>query len=137
MHTVAKKSHIGWRVATVLDQDELELEEKEESKLLSTKAITAAEKQYMTFQIDKAKTLQYSKNGAGYGGRGGSGGRGGRGGRSGRCGRGGKGAYGDRDSLNGVSPDNGGKVKKPRNGGCHRCGGPHFVRACPKPIQKD
>ena len=68
MHTVAMKSHIGWRVATVLDQDELDLEEKEESKLLSTKAITAAEKQYMTFQIDKAKTLQYSKNGAGYGG---------------------------------------------------------------------
>ena len=28
----------------------------------------------------------------------------------------------------------GGGVGKPKRGGCHRCGGPHFVRACPKPV---
>ena len=28
----------------------------------------------------------------------------------------------------------GGGVGKPKRGGCHRCRGPHFVRACPKPI---
>ena len=66
MHTVVQKSHIGWKVASVLDEDELAIEEKEDSKILSTKAVIAAEKQFMTFSIDKAKTLQYSKGG-GYG----------------------------------------------------------------------
>ena len=27
-----------------------------------------------------------------------------------------------------------GVSKKPKTGGCHRCGGPHFVRSCPKPV---
>ena len=27
-----------------------------------------------------------------------------------------------------------GGVSKPKRGGCQRCGGPHFVRACPKPV---
>ena len=40
---------------SVLDEEKLALEEKEESKILSTKAVTAAEKQLMTFSIDKAK----------------------------------------------------------------------------------
>ena len=46
MHTVFQESHIGWKVASVLDEDELALEEKQESKILSTKAVTAAEKQF-------------------------------------------------------------------------------------------
>ena len=25
-------------------------------------------------------------------------------------------------------------VSKPKRGGCHRCGGPHFMRVCPKPV---
>ena len=28
-------------------------------------------------------------------------------------------------------------VSKPKKGGCHRCGGPHFVRACPKPVASE
>ena len=28
----------------------------------------------------------------------------------------------------------GGGITKPRHGGCHRCGGPHFVRNSPKPL---
>ena len=31
----------------------------------------------------------------------------------------------------------GGGVSKPKRGACHRCGGPHFVRHCPKPIITD
>ena len=40
MDNFAQKSHIGWRVASVLDKDELAIKEKEES----TKAVTAAQK---------------------------------------------------------------------------------------------
>ena len=39
--------------------------------------------------------------------------------------------------LHGVASGSGaGKVSKPRNSGCHRCGGPHFVRSCSVPLQK-
>ena len=31
----------------------------------------------------------------------------------------------------------GGGVSKPKRGACHRCGGPHFVRNCPKPLVTD
>ena len=31
----------------------------------------------------------------------------------------------------------GGGVSKPKRGACHRCGGPHFVRHCPKPLVTD
>ena len=27
-----------------------------------------------------------------------------------------------------------GGVSKPKKGGCHRCGGAHLVRSCPKPV---
>ena len=27
-----------------------------------------------------------------------------------------------------------GGLSKPKRGGCHRCDGPYFVRACPKPV---
>ena len=133
MHTVVQKSHIGWKVASVLDEEELDIEEQEDSKILSTRAVMAAEKQFMAFSIDKAKTLQYAKGG-GYGSS-----RGGRGGRGGKVGRGGKGTRGGKSSpkLNAISHNSGGKITKPRNGGCHRCGGPHYVRACPKPLLKE
>ena len=48
----------------------------------------------------------------------------------------GKGRGKGKSTLNGVAAGGVGKSSKPRNGGCHRCGGPHFVRACTVAIQK-
>ena len=49
IHTVVQESHLRWKVASVLDEDELAIEEKEDSNILFTKAVIAAEKQFMTF----------------------------------------------------------------------------------------
>ena len=51
---------------------------EEAAKLLSTKTIVAAEKSWMSFQIDKTKTLTYKNQGGSNSGQRGRGGRGGR-----------------------------------------------------------
>ena len=128
VHQIAKDSHIGWALLPYLDEEETATEEKESLKLIKSKAISEAEKAYMSFHVDKNKTYSYSK---------GSGGRGGastRGARKGKGGRGGKGK--GKSNLNQVSGGTVGKSSKPRSGGCHRCGGPHFVRSCTVAVQK-
>ena len=87
--------------------------------------------------VDEIERVVTDVAGVGYGTS-----RGGRGGRGGKVGRGGKGTRGGKsaspkNNLNGISHNSGGKIAKPRNGGCHRCGGPHYVRACPKPLLKE
>ena len=128
VHQIAKDSHIGWALLPYLDEEETASEEKESLKLIKSKAISEAEKAYMSFHVDKNKTSSYNK---------GSGGRGGastRGARKGKGGRGGKGK--GKSNLNQVSGGTVGKSSKPRSGGCHRCGGPHFVRSCTVAVQK-
>ena len=133
MHMVVQESHLGWKVAQELDKEELDVEEKDSAKILTGKTVASAEKSLMTYQLDRDKTSNHkSKGGAGGAiGAGRGRGHGGRGGQGGRGGGKGKGAF------NGVSPSGAEKVTKPCNGGCHRCGGHHFVRSCPKPLVKD
>ena len=126
VHQIAKDSHIGWALLPYLDEEETASEEKDSLKLIKSKDISTAEKAYMSFNLDKNKTSSFNK---------GSGGRGGastRGARKGKGGRGGKG----KSNLNQVSGGTVGKSSKPRSGGCHRCGGPHFVRSCTVAVQK-
>ena len=131
VHLIAKESHVGWALLPFLDEEETAEEERDSLKLIKSKVITDAEKDFMNFHVAKNKIYLHSK---GAGGRGG--GRGARGGaRGGRGGRG-KGGRGGKTSLNGVAGGNVGKSSKPRSGGCHRCGGPHFVRSCTVAVQK-
>ena len=103
-----------------LDEEETAVEERDSSRLIKSKDIATAEKNYMTYTLDKSKTSTFRSGGAG---RGVSNTRGkGKGKRRGK----GKG----KSSLNGVAGGSVAKASKPRSGGCHRCGGPHFVRAC-------
>ena len=44
-----------------------------------------------------------------------------------------KGAVKETAADKAVTKKKGGGVSKPKKGGCHRCGGPHFVRNCDKP----
>ena len=128
VHQIAKESHIGWALLPFLDEEETAAEEKDSLKLIKSKVISDAEKAFMSFHVDKNKIYTYSK---------GAGGRGGvstRGARKGKGGRGGK--TKGKTSLNQVSGGNVGKSSKPRSGGCHRCGGPHFVRSCTVAVQK-
>ena len=130
VHLITKESHIGWALLPFLDEEETAEEDKESLKLIKSKTISDAEKAFMSFHVDKNKIYLHSK---GAGSRGG--GRGGRGGvstRGARKGRGGKG----KANINQVSGGNVGKSSKPRSGGCHRCGGPHFVRSCTVAVQK-
>ena len=131
VHLITKESHIGWALLPFLDEEETAEEEKESLKLIKSKVISDAEKAFMSFHVDKNKIYTYSK---GAGGRGG--GRGGRGGVSTRGARKGKGGRGGKANINQVSGGNVGKSSKPRSGGCHRCGGPHFVRSCTVAVQK-
>ena len=128
VHQIAKDSHIRWALLPFLDEEETAAEEKESLKLIKSKAISDAEKAFMSFHVDKNKTSTYSK---------GAGARGGastRGARKGKGGRGGKGK--GKNNINQVSGGTVGKSSKPRSGGCHRCGGPHFVRSCTVAVQK-
>ena len=132
IHLITKESHIGWALLPFLDEEETAEDEKDSLKLIKSKVITDAEKAFMSFHVDKNKIYTYSK---GAGGRGG--GRGARGGaRGGVSARKGKGGRGGKNTLNQVSGGNVGKSSKPRSGGCHRCGGPHFVRSCTVAVQK-
>ena len=132
-HVVAQSSHLGWRVVKELDKKDPDHDEMEESKLVSEAAVVQAERQFMSYQLDMQKTLNFTK--AGHGGRGGGQRVAPRRGGSSGSARGGKG----RTSLKsmGLDTSKAGRVSKPRYGGCHRCGGPHFVRSCPKPLAKD
>ena len=110
------------------DEEETATEEKDSLKLIKSKDISTAEKAYMSFNLDKNKTSSFNK---------GSGGRGGASTRGARKGKGGKGGKGNgKSNLNQVSGGTVGKSNKPRSGGCHRCGGPHFVRSCTVAVQK-
>ena len=109
-----------------LDEEETAVEEKDSLKLIKSKAIAAAEKSYMTYTLDKSKTSTFSRGGVGKGVKG-----------QGVKGKGkGKGRGKARSTLNGVAGGSVAKGSKPRSGGCHRCGGPHFVRACTVAVQK-
>ena len=131
IHLITKESHIGWALLPFLDEEETAEEEKDSLKLIKSKVITDAGKAFMSFHVDKNKIYLHSK---GAGGRGG--GRGARGGARGGRGGKGKGGRGGKASLNQVAGGNVGKSSKPRSGGCHRCGGPHFVRSCTVAVQK-
>ena len=126
VHQIAKDSHIGWALLPYLDEEETASEEKDSLKLIKSKDISTAEKNFMSFNLDKSKTSTFNR------------GAGGRGGASTR-GKGknkGKGRQKGKSTLNQVSGGSVGKSNKPRSGGCHRCGGPHFVRSCTVAVQK-
>ena len=126
VHQIAKDSHIGWNLLPFLDEEETAYEERDSTRLIKTKDITTAEKAYMSYNLDKTKTSNFKSGAAG---RGVSGSRG--------KGKGkGKGRGRGKSSLNSVAGGSVGKSSKPRSGGCHRCGGPHFVRACTVAVQK-
>ena len=65
MHYIAKQSNLGWKRVPFLDEDELEDEDKEDTNLLTTKMVTAAEKAFMTYSIDRQKTANYVKDAVG------------------------------------------------------------------------
>ena len=62
-HKVAQSSHLGWQVLCELDKQELAAEEAESSQILPSLDVRAAEKSLMSFQLDMAKTLSYSRGG--------------------------------------------------------------------------
>ena len=107
----------------LLEQTE---EQSDSSKLIKSRDIATAEKNYMTYTLDKSKTSNFRSGGAG---RGVTNSRG--------KGKGkGKGKGRGKSSLNSVAGGSVTKASKSRSGGCHRCGGPHFVRACTVAVQK-
>ena len=105
----------------------MDSEEKEEDKVVTSALVTSAENAFMSYTLALNKAKNFSQS----------------------TGRGGKSSAVRRTPKKRVSkvpkdPSLGvqhgkssGRVSKPRYGGCHRCGGPHFVRACPKPVVKD
>ena len=126
LHQIAKDSHVGWSLLPYLDEEETAVEERDSLRLIKSKDIATAEKNYMTYTLDKSKTSTFSRGGAGRG-------------VSNTRGKGkakGKGKGRSKSSLNGVAGGSVAKASKPRSGGCHRCGGPHFVRACTVAVQK-
>ena len=117
VHQIAKDSHIGWSLLPFLDEEETAYEERDSSRKIKSKDIATAEKNYMSYTLDKSKTSNFRSGGAGRGvpnsrGRG-----------KGK----GKGKGRGKSTLNGVAGGSVGKASKPRTGGCHRCGGLHFV----------
>ena len=127
VHQVAKDSHLGWSLLPFLDEEETAYEERDSSKIIKSKEVVLAEKAFMSYHLDKGKTASFRGTGSG---RGAAANRG-----AGRKGKG-KGKGRGKSSLNSVSSGSVGKSGKPRTGGCHRCGGPHFVRACTVAVQK-
>ena len=126
MHRVAQVSPLGWRTVAELDKKEVDMEEKEDEKVVTSALVTSAENSFMAYTLALSKAKNFSQS----------------------TGKGGKTptkkyprkkpSKAPKDSSLGVQHGKAsGRVSKPRYGGCHRCGGPHFVRACPKPIAKD
>ena len=94
--------------------------------MIKSKDIATAEKNDMSYTLDKSKTSNFH---SGCAGRGVSTSRG--------RGKGkGKGKGRGKSPLNSVAGGAVGKASKPLTGGCHRCGGLHFVRACTVAVQK-
>ena len=124
---MAKDCHLGWSLLLFLDEEESAYEEHDSTKIIKSKEVVLAEKAFMSYHLDKGKTASFRGAGAG---RGAAASRG-----AGRKGKG-KGKGRGKSSLNSVSSGSVGKLSKPRTGGCHRCGGPHFVRACTVAVQK-
>ena len=125
VHQIAKDSHIGWALLPYLDEEETATEEKDSLKLIKSKDVAMAEKNFMSFTLDKSKTSTFNRGAAGKG--------------ASTRGKGknkGKGRQKGKSTLNQVSGGSVGKSKKNRSGGCHRCGGPHFVRSCTVAVQK-
>ena len=63
VHVVAKNSHIRWKLLPFLDEEEVNEDEKDFTKIIKSKVIMAAEKSYMTYSIDRQKTLNHSRVG--------------------------------------------------------------------------
>ena len=123
VHQIAKDSHVGWSLLPFLDEEETAYEERDSSKLIKSKDIATAEKDYMTFTLNKSKTSNFRSGGAGKG-------------VTNSRGRGkgkGKGKGRGKSSLNSVAGGSVGKASKPRTGGCHRCGGPALWQSRSRP----
>ena len=90
--------------------------------MIKSKEVVMAEKAYMSYHLDKGKTASFRGTGSGRGA-------------ANKHGKG-KGKGRSKSSLNSVASGSVGKSGKPRSGGCHRCGGSHFVRACTVAVQK-
>ena len=59
VHQIAKDSHVGWSLLPFLDEEETAYEERDSSKLIKSRDIATAEKNYMTYTLDKSKTSNF------------------------------------------------------------------------------
>ena len=112
--------------AAAIVEAQVVLLERDSLGLIKSGDVSTAERNFVSFSLDRSKTSTFNR------------GAGGRGGASTR-GKGknkGKGRQKGKSTLNQVSGGSVGKSNKPRSGGCHRCGGPHFVRSCTVAVQK-
>ena len=136
LHLVALTSALGWKTVTHL---ELPNKKKEDGLVesFSSLEVHAAEKELLKYSEAMAKTKNHLMAGRGSSLRGGYSGGGSirDGGAGGGRGGGGKAnRKGSNKGAGGVGEGvSGGHVDKPRRGGCHRCGGPHFERSCSAP----
>ena len=96
-----------------LDEEETAYEERDSSRMIKSKEVVTAEKAYMSYHLDNGKTATFRGTGSGRGA-------------ANNLGKG-KGKGRSKSSLNSVASGSVGKSGKPRSGGCHRCGGPHFL----------
>ena len=135
LHLVSLNSVLGWKTVT-----HLELPNKKKQDQLvesfSSLEVHTAEKELLKYSEAMSKTKYHLMAGWGSSWRGGysgggsvrgvsaCGGRGGGGGGKAKRKVSSKGAGGFGEVVSG------GHVDKPRRGGCHRCGGPYFVRSC-------
>ena len=119
-HLVAKTSPLGWRFVSSLEALEGQVGH------ISMQQLRSQEKAFLAHEQALNSAPKVSGTGGASAGGGGGGGGGGKGGNNNnKKGGGGKGA---------INKTKKGKVGKPKTGGCHRCGGGHFVRHCPKPV---
>ena len=127
MHKIAQVSPLGWKTVAELDKKEVDSEELEEEKVVTSALVTSAENSFMSYTLALNKAKSFSQTS----------GKGGKGGAARRPPKK-KGSRAPSNPSLGVQHNkSSGRVSKPRYGGCHRCGGPPFVRACPKPLVKD
>ena len=103
VHQIAKDSHIGWSLLPFLDEEETAYEERDSSRMITSRDIAKAEKNYT---LDKSKTSNFRSGGAGRG-------------VSTSRGRGkgkGKGKGRGKSTLNSVAGGSVGKASKPHTG---------------------
>ena len=74
-HQVAHSSHLGWKVVQEIERKELATEQVELAPILPAHEVRAAEKSLMTYTLDMAKTLSFSRGGGSRGGTSRGGGR--------------------------------------------------------------